>query len=283
MDSTPQTVPANPLSKYFRKPSIYLRLPSRGEFWPVGSLDLPQNGEIPVYPMTAADEIVLKTPDALMNGQGVVEVIKSCCPNIINPWQMPSIDVDVVLISIRIATYGDIMEVETVCPSCKEEAVYDVPLSNVLASAVTPDYTEPVLFDGLTIKLKPQPYFSVNQTNMVGYEEQRILQTINDDALDDNTRKSMFEEHLKRLVDLNIQLVADSTEKITAPEGVEVTDPALITDFYKHTGRQLLKDIQDRLKQYSAEASIKPYSVQCNHCQHKYEVPIIFDYANFFA
>jgi hypothetical protein len=60
--------------------------------------------------MTAKDELMLKTPDALMNGQATVEVIKSCVPSIKNPWHMPSIDIDTILIAIRIATYGENME-----------------------------------------------------------------------------------------------------------------------------------------------------------------------------
>jgi hypothetical protein len=78
------TKPINPLSKYFRRPEIYYKLPSNGRYWPENSIELPVNGEIPVFPMTNADEITLKTPDALMNGAGIVSVIQSCCPNIVD-------------------------------------------------------------------------------------------------------------------------------------------------------------------------------------------------------
>ena len=80
----------NPLFKHFRKPSIYLKLPSAGQFYTPGSLDLPVTKEIPVYPMTVKDELTLRTPDAVLNGQGMVEIIKSCAPNIKDPWKMPN-------------------------------------------------------------------------------------------------------------------------------------------------------------------------------------------------
>ena len=67
----------NPLSGHFRQPAIYLKLPSRGHFYPDNGIDLPVTGDIPVYPMTVRDELTLKTPDALMNGVGVINVIKS--------------------------------------------------------------------------------------------------------------------------------------------------------------------------------------------------------------
>lgn len=70
----------NPLQKYFRQPKIYLSLPSNGKYYPAGSLEISETGEYPVFPMTARDEIMIKTPDALLNGEATVAVIKSCIP-----------------------------------------------------------------------------------------------------------------------------------------------------------------------------------------------------------
>ena len=46
---------ANPLKKYFRQPKLYINLPSKGKFYPAGSLNMPETGELPVFPMTAKD------------------------------------------------------------------------------------------------------------------------------------------------------------------------------------------------------------------------------------
>ena len=80
---------SNPLSGHFRQPAVFLKLPSEGRYWQSGSINMPANGEIGVMPMTAKDEIMLRTPDALMNGQGVVSVIESCVPAIQNAWSIP--------------------------------------------------------------------------------------------------------------------------------------------------------------------------------------------------
>ena len=45
----------NPLSQFFRQPSIYIKLPSQGNYYPEGAIEMPQNGELPVLPMTAID------------------------------------------------------------------------------------------------------------------------------------------------------------------------------------------------------------------------------------
>jgi hypothetical protein len=111
----------NPLFKHFRQPAIYLKLPSQGRFYPDGSLQISVTGDIPIYPMTVKDELTLKTPDALMNGEGMAAVIRSCCPTILDPWQIPAVDLDAIFIAIRLASYGTGMDVNTSCPKCKEE------------------------------------------------------------------------------------------------------------------------------------------------------------------
>ena len=103
--------PQNPLFKHFRQPAIHIKLPSEGQYWPAGSVEIPQTGELPIYPLTTRDELTLRTPDALMNGSSVVDVMQSCCPSIKNAWDMPSVDVDAILIAIRIASYGHELEV----------------------------------------------------------------------------------------------------------------------------------------------------------------------------
>ena len=86
----------NPLNKYYRQPSIYITLPTKGRYYSADVYTPTQTGEIPVLPMTAKDEIAFKTPDAMLNGQATVDVIKSCCPNILNPWQLTNYDLDTV-------------------------------------------------------------------------------------------------------------------------------------------------------------------------------------------
>jgi hypothetical protein len=152
------TLSTNPLTKHFRQPIIYLKLPSEGRWYPEGTLDLPVTGEIPIFAMTARDEITMKTPDALMNGASTAHVIESCCPSIKDAWKMPAVDLDPLLIAIRLATYGKEMEFTTVCPHCgtKNEKVLDL---SVLLGKITPqNWSQPITIDGLQIQLRPQSY-----------------------------------------------------------------------------------------------------------------------------
>ena len=122
----------NPLRKYFRQAVIHLRLPSGGRFYPPGIVDLPPNGEIPILPMTAVDEVTSRTPDALFNGSAVVNVLTSCVPNIKDAWAIPAVDFNALLAAVRIASYGHEMEISSTCPKCQATHPYTIDLRWVL-------------------------------------------------------------------------------------------------------------------------------------------------------
>lgn len=277
------TKPINPLFAHFRQPAIYFRLPSGGNFWSKG-LELPATKELPVYPMTAKDEITLKTPDALLNGQGVVDVIQSCCPNITDAWEMPSVDVDATLIAIRIASYGNEMSFESKCPHCGEDNSYGADLGMLLSRVKTPDYSQKIHVEGLNIKLQPQKYFSANETSQINYEEQRILLAINNAELDDETRAAEYNKHMKKLIDLNTKVYADSTEYIEIVEtNTIVSDSQHIYEFYQNCSAEVCRVVKEKLKEFSEQGSIPPMDTNCNACSQPYQIPLVFDYSSFFG
>jgi hypothetical protein len=280
INPVPQRV--NPLAKYFRQPAIYIKLPSGGKYWPEGSLELPITGEIPVYPMTARDEITLRTPDALLNGAGVTEVMQSCCPNIVNAWHMPSIDVDAVLIAIRIASYGENMEIDANCPHCKEENNYSLNLQPLLSTIAMPDYDSPVSVAGLSVKLKPQEFFSINRKNSAAFEEQRLIDAINNESITEEEKIARVNTSMNRLLDLSIDTVSNSTESIVV-DGTTVTDPAFIKEFYNNADGTVIRTIQKRIAEISDSVAIKPQDTNCKSCEKEFSIPIEFEYSNFFA
>lgn len=273
----------NPLAGYFRQPAIYTKLPSNGRWWTENSIELPANGEIPVYPMTTKDEIVLRTPDALLNGQGVVDVIQSCCPTIKNAWDMPGIDVDTVLIAIRIATYGNKMEFESKCPHCGEDNKHDVELGAVMSSIACPNYNDMIPYRDLKIKLKPQRYFGINQGNQISFEEQKIVNALNAIDIDPNEKGRQLTESMQRLVDLGLSAVANSTDYIELADGTRITNIEHINEFFNNAESSVVRDIQNKLEQFAEQTKVKPLNLQCNECTKPYTIELTFDYANFFG
>lgn len=275
---------SNPLGKFFRTPGIYLRLPSGGNFWPAGSIDFPETGEIPVYSMTARDEILLNNPDALMNGQAVVDVIQSCCPNIRDAWSMPGIDLDAVLIAIRIASYGESMDFNSTCPACTEENSYSSDLRPLLDKVTTNNkYAEEQPHLGLTFKFKPQPYRVINMLNLETFETNRMFSVINNAELEDQEKMDRVNAIFKKMTDYTVGVVSGGIQEIITPDGQEVTRQDHIDEFVKNCDRTTFKWIQDTLSEIGNASALSELDIECPNCGNKYSTPMTFDQANFFG
>ena len=279
---------SNPLQKYFRQVKNYMRLPSRGKFYPAGTLEMPANGELPVYAMTAKDELLFKTPDALMNGQATVDVIQSCVPNIKNAWLMPSIDLDAVLIAIRIATYGESMDVNINVPNTTIKRDYSMDLRLALDDLMMGTFVETVDIGPMTVTLKPINYKEFTANAVKSFEEQRIINVVNDDKIDEQTKLSMFQQSFRKLTDITIAMVADSVVSI-AVDGEVVTDPTHITEFIAKSEKNFYAAIMAHVQKQRDSFSIKPIKVASTAEDIKagapasFEVPVTFDQSNFFA
>ena len=273
----------NPLAKHFRQPSIYLKLPGGGKYWPDNSIDLPITGDLPVYPMTTKDEITLRTPDALLNGQGVVDVIQSCCPNIKNAWAMPNNEADSILIAMRIASYGPTMSITSNCPHCSAENNYDIDLNQVLDTVRFPNFEKKLTVDNLTFKFKPQTYETANKANLASFEEQRLLELLLQEAANDQSKLTEFNKRLQKLNELNIDLIAEAVEYIETEDGNKVTNLKYIKEFFDNANATTVKTVQKSIEELNKESQLRPVKVICESCDKESQVNIEFNYSSFFV
>jgi len=271
----------NPLAKHFRQPAIYLRLPSQGRFYPPNSIDLSVTGDVPIYPMTVKDELTLKTPDALMNGEGMASIITSCCPAIRDPWGIPSVDIDAIFIAIRLASYGTGMDITTTCPACNESNEHSVNLTSILENLTPANYGNEYGIDDLIFKFKPQKYKDINKINIATFEERKLIANIVNSELSDEEKKRLFDESFKKITDLNVSMLIDSIESITVNNN-PVTDHAMIKEFLDNCSRKTYQDIKDRIQTLTNENKIPPIDVVCSGCSKEYQTDLEFDQSNFF-
>ena len=275
---------ANPLSGYMRTPQIYISLPSKGKYYSLGSIEMPINGELPVLSMSTRDELILKSPDALMNGQAVVDVIQHCMPNIKNAWEMPIVDLDTVLISIRIASYGEQMGYSSTCPKCKEFSEYEIDLKNFLNSDVDlSNYEKTIEYKDLKIKLRPQSYRSANSTNLEVFEQQRLVSLVDDQSLDSDQKQNKFNEIFQKMTNLTVRNVIGSIDYILLPDGTQVSNIGFIEDFITNSDRGVFEQIEKHQALINEMMPNKTVKTSCPDCNKEYDTPFTFDQSNFFA
>jgi hypothetical protein len=282
------TQQSNPLKKYYRQPKQFVRLPSNYKYYKPGTIQIPESGEVAVFPMTAKDELLFKTPDALLNGEATVRVIQSCIPAITNAWEMPALDIDTCLVAIRMATYGTKMQVKVFVPKTKIEKDMELDLQAALDRLLSHTYEEQFLYENMEVTTRPLTYKEFTEAAIKTFEEQRLATVVQDKDMPEEEKIKRFQASFSKLTDINIQMVSASVASIRV-DGQTVTDKTQIQEFLENTSKEFYQTIIDQSTKQKDNFTIPPVEMTATPEEIKagapetYKVPVLFDQANFFA
>lgn len=280
----------NPLMSYMRNPKIYIRLPSNGLYWEDGSLEKSEDGTYPVFSMTAKDELTMKTPDALLNGQAVVDVIQSCMPNIKDAWKTPTIDIDAILVAIRMATYGEILEVSHTVPNTEETVSHQIDLRILLDQLTNKnDWIEAIQCNAyITCYVRPLTYRHMSNSSLRTFEAQRLIQSASNNEYTEEQKLELYNQSVSMISDLTIDIIADSIVAIETPDTI-VRDAGFIKEFLENTDSEIYQKIQDHISNLRESQGLQPVTVQSTEdlielgAPETYQVPITLDNSDFFV
>lgn len=287
---------SNPLKGFMRTPALYITLPSDAKFYEEGTIAFDRNNELAVYPMTAQDEMLSRSPDALLNGDAVYKTMASCVPGIIKPLLITAKDAQAVLTAIRCATYGEVQEMAQACPECGAENKYELNLRNVLAG-IEP-YTQFETFktnNGLEITITPITYDATLATSRFTFENAQMLaniSTLSNEKLtleEQQAQMEVFRGSFAKLSMLNLKILRDSISKITiksAAEGTQdtvVTDKEHIDEFLRNCDSKTSKQIEEVVTTFNNSLASEKIEATCQECEHKWESPLEFDPVSFFT
>ena len=277
---------SNPLISAYRKPSLYINLPSGGKYYdPAPKLSVDQ--ELAVYAMTARDELITKTPDALFNGEASVSLIQSCCPDIPNPRQIPVNDLMVIMLAIRQASYGDDIEVEVECPECQHKNNVGVNCQSIIDGAM--QKTQPsnsiTLNEGFEVILKPYSLQDRNTLQIQQIKQVKMIEGLQNAQIDDQARQDMFGKTFVELAELTIDLVVNSVDSVRTPgsDGEIVDNKDMIRDWLKSITSKDYEQIKAKVEELSADGINNNFSIKCESCEHEWKTEVELDVTNFFA
>ena len=272
----------NPLRRYFRQPAIHVGLPSGGKYYPAGTLEMPANGEIPILPMTAIDEITSRTPDALFNGSAVMDIMTSCVPAIKDPWQIPMIDFNTLLVSVRLASFGHEMEINSACPKCGHNHALTIDLRTVLDNLGRPNYDESVSAGDLTVYIAPMTYRQVNEVSRTNFEDQKIMQALSNSEMPEEEKLKRLGDAFRKITELTIKSISESIAVIKTADAM-VTDKPSILEFLQNCPKHVFDQIRDHTVKLREATDLTPVSVTCENCSNQYEQTFTLDMSNFFG
>lgn len=167
---------SNPLLDRINKmPGETIRLPSLGKFYDKDIIEtINDSGEVIVYPMTMTDEMMMKSPDMLVQGSAIEYVIRRCVPAVKSPMDLAVRDIDYLLTQLRRISVGSKLELTYTCGHdhgvdadgnpivCGEKQEVIIPLDMFLGDSKEIDplkfqdeYTYITESDNRTVLLKP--------------------------------------------------------------------------------------------------------------------------------
>lgn len=278
-----QQVRQNPLKQYFRQFKLFIKLPSGTSYYPDGSVKFTDAGEVGVMPMTGQDELILKNPDALLNGEALIEVLKSCVPAVSNPRVLLTNDIDALITAVRYATFNDTLETELKCPSCGAQNLFKINLQHSLdgMSFLESEYVIN-LDNGLSVFVKPYAFPELLRGLHAQFEQSKVERAITSEKLTDEERMKMFSNSFKELALVTYDLMVSSIVKvIDESKGIDINDKGFIKEFLQNIDKKSVDKISDLIKEINQIGIKRSFMARCEKCDHIWESEIDFNPVNF--
>jgi len=273
--------PENPLIKYFRKPKIYVTLPTGGKFNP--ELKTTLLDEVGVSAMSAIDEISLRNPEALLNGEAIKSVIESCVPTVGDPMKLCNIDIEALFLAIQYATYGNDLTHEHTCSNCKEIAEYKIDVNEILNRFPEVDTIDPILFEDVNIHVRPPTLENVTRMALIDLEQKKIIQNLRnvDDDTEDMDIANKFYNSFKKIATFNVDMLANAISRIETPD-VIVEDTKMISEFLQNVPTTVVQQLNTAIEKIVTKPTdINKMQFKCESCESVDEVYLEINPINF--
>lgn len=273
----------NPLTKFSLKPGMYVKLPSAGKYY-ANPPTLTADGDIEIHPLTAIDELYLKNPDGLYNNESLFKVINNCIPSFKEPSEILTVDLDVLFIALRIATYGDSMDVSVKCEHCSHIATYTIDLTTLIQNVSPMEKVDTIKFGELTLHL--QPYTVETNTRVSEYTMSitraalKAQESINDDTSE--IRRKELSVAINASSHSLIAMTSLNLNNIEMPDGTLITDQEHISEYIKKLTAPEYTKLRTALNNLSKEVIDRTFKYKCEKCEKESSGEVSFDPANFF-
>lgn len=280
---------ANPLQRYFRRPALWVKLPTLGKWYQNNEVHYNEHCEVQVYGITAIDEIMINTPDALFNGHALESVIESCIPSVHNVKSLMQPDLEALFVGIKSASNNGKYEINRTCKKCSHENTFDLNCNQLLDNMKYVEDSDTVVDIGNDIRVHVKPYDFVMRSLFIKrqLEERKTLALIeNDKEIDDSLLKaSKYAKNIEEMTRLTFRLISESivAVEILGKDAQFVTDKDHISEWMTSVNKNTASSIIDAVNALNLLGPVRSTTATCQNCNHTWEEPLNFDPTVFFT
>jgi hypothetical protein len=145
-----------------------------------------------------------------------------------------------------------------------------------------PEYL-PTSIEGLTFNFKPQAFETINNTNLIVFEQRRLLDTITNSDLPDEEKTKQFNSIFPKLTEMNILALVYCIDSIITDDGKEVNEFKYIKEFIENCDRKVYNEIKTTIEAIAQSNKPEALTITCTDCNETYKSELNFDNANFFV
>ena len=172
---------------------------------------------------------------------------------------------------------------------CKIEKDYEVDCKILIDTYINAKFEDIMHIDGFTVTLKPISYKTFTEMAIKTFEEQRLLQNVNNDDFDAEKKLELFNNSFKKLTELNVAIMKDAIVSIQWQNETPVKNPIHIAEFIDSADAKVFNAIKKHVNDNKEKFQTQPMVVKATDEEIKagapetFTVPISFDQSNFFA
>jgi hypothetical protein len=125
-------------------------------------------------------------------------------------------------------------------------------------------------------------YQQINDVGRTQYEDQKIMQMVNDSTLSEEEKLKRLGESFKRITRLTIESIAASVSTVKTGD-LLVTERDHILDFLLNCPKDVFELIKDHALKLRSASDLMPVNMICEECKYEYKQDFTLDMSNFFV
>jgi hypothetical protein len=195
------------------------------------------------------------------------------------------------LIAIRIASYGEKMEMNVKIPDTEETEPFEIDLRPMLDQIAENTIWEErvIISEDLTVYIEPVNYKVMTDYSVMSFDSNRILSTlIQEKDLTEEQRVNLAADAMSKIADATLMQMVHGIKRIDSKDG-STDNPEYIKEFLENIEKEIFNKISSAFRKLNDHNNERSVTIQVPP---KYvetgspatiTVPFQFDYSNFFA